>query len=131
MADTSLSFDHVHLVSKDPHAAARWYVETLGGAIGKSSEVQGAPQIHVSFGGAMVIVRGERPAERAAESTGLEWGIDHFGLQVQGDFDGFCAGLRGRGVRFTMDPTQANPTTRIAFIQAPDGVSIELVNREN
>ena len=105
--------------------------ETLGGAVGKSSEVHGAPQIHVSFGGAMVIVRGERPAEQAADSTGLEWGIDHFGLQVQGDFDGFCAGLRGRGVRFTMDPTQANPTTRIAFIQAPDGVSIELVNRTN
>jgi catechol 2,3-dioxygenase-like lactoylglutathione lyase family enzyme len=131
MTAASLSFDHVHLISKDPHAAARWYVETLGGAVGKSSEVHGAPQIHVSFGGAMVIVRGERPAEQAADSTGLEWGIDHFGLQVQGDFDGFCAGLRGRGVRFTMDPTQANPTTRIAFIQAPDGVSIELVNRTN
>ncbi len=131
MADASISFDHVHLVSKDPHATAGWYVGTLGGAIGKSGEVQGAPQIHVTLGGAMVIVRGERPAEQAADNNALQWGIDHFGLQVKGDFDGFCAGLRGKGVEFTMEPTQANPSTRIAFIQAPDGVSIELVSRKD
>jgi catechol 2,3-dioxygenase-like lactoylglutathione lyase family enzyme len=79
----------------------------------------------------MVIVRGERPGERAADRPGLQWGVDHFGLQVKGDFDGFCAGLRGKGVRFTMEPTQANPATRIAFIQAPDGVVVELVNRKD
>lgn len=131
MTDTSISFDHVHLVSKDPHATARWYVDTLGGEIGRSGEVHGAPQVYVSLGGAMVIVRGERPAEHVADRAGLQWGVDHFGLQVKGDFDGFCAGLRGKGVRFTMDPTQANPTTRIAFIQAPDGVSVELVTRKD
>ena len=79
----------------------------------------------------MVIVRGERPTERAIDRDSLQWGVDHFGLQVKGDFDGFCAGLRGKGVRFTMDPTQANPTTRIAFIQAPDGVGVELVSRKD
>ncbi|MFH1603917.1 MAG: VOC family protein [Pseudomonadota bacterium] len=131
MTDTSLSFDHVHLISKDPHAAARWYVDTLGGAIGASNEVHGAPQIQVLLGGTRVMVRGERTAERAADKAGLQWGLDHFGLQVKGDFDGFCAGLRAKGVAFTMDPTQANPTTRIAFIQAPDGVSVELVNRKD
>lgn len=131
MADSGISFDHVHLVSKDPHASARWYADTLGGAIGRSDQVHGAPQVYVSFGGAMVIVRGERPAERAADKAGLQWGVDHFGLQVKGDFDGFCAGLRGKGVRFTMEPTQANPTTRIAFIRAPDGVIVELVSRKD
>lgn len=131
MPDTSLSFDHVHLVSKDPHATARWYADILGGAIRRSDEVHGAAQVYVDLGGAMVIVRGERPAEQAADRDSLQWGIDHFGLQVNGDLDGFCAGLRGKGVSFTMEPTQANPTTRIAFIRAPDGVSIELVTRGN
>jgi catechol 2,3-dioxygenase-like lactoylglutathione lyase family enzyme len=131
MAATSISFDHVHLVSKDPHATARWYADTLGGAIGKSNEVKGAPQVYVSLGGAMLIVRGERPAEKAADRAGLQWGVDHFGLQVKGDFDGFCTDLRSKGVKFTQDPTQANPSTRIAFIQAPDGVRVELVNRND
>jgi catechol 2,3-dioxygenase-like lactoylglutathione lyase family enzyme len=131
MADVNLSFDHVHLVSKDPQATARWYVEKLGGAIVRSLDVRGAPQVYVSLAGALVIVRGERPAESAADKPGLQWGVDHFGLRVRGDFDGFCAGLRAKGVAFSLEPVDFNPTTRIAFIKAPDGVSIELLNRKD
>ena len=131
MADSILTFDHVHLVSKDPQATARWYADKLGAEIVRSVEVRGAPQIYVAFGHAMVIVRGQRPAEAAAEKPGLQWGVDHFGLQVKGDFDGFCTGLRGKGVEFSLEPTDFNPTTRIAFIKAPDGVSVELLNRKD
>ena len=131
MSNVSLSFDHVHLVAKDPHAAALWYVEKLGGEIMRSGEVRGAPQIYVAIAGAMVIVRGERPTESADDKPGLQWGVDHFGLRVKGDFDGFCAELRGKGVAFSLEPTDFNPTTRIAFIKAPDGVSVELLNRKD
>jgi len=131
MPDTSLTFDHVHLVAKDPQATADWYVDKLGGKIARSLEVKGAPQIYVSFGGFIVIVRGQRPAELAQAKPGLQWGVDHFGVRVKGDFDGFCEGLRKKGVRFGLDPTDFNPTTRIAFIDAPDGVSVELLNRKD
>lgn len=130
MPNASLAFDHVHLVSKDPHATAGWYVDKLGGKIIRSAEIRGAPQIYVSLGGAMVIVRGQRPAELAAEKPGLQWGVDHFGVRVNGDFDGFCAGLRNAGVAFSVEPTDFNPFTRIAFIRAPDGVNIELLYRK-
>ena len=131
MPNANLAFDHVHVVSKDPHAAATWYVDKLGGEIVKSTVSHGAPQVYVSFGGPMVIIRGQRAAESAAEKPGLEWGIDHFGVRVKGDFDSFCAGLRAKGVAFSLEPTDFNPTTRIAYIQAPDGVSIELLNRKD
>jgi lactoylglutathione lyase len=52
-------------------------------------------------------------------------------LRVRGDFDGFCSGLKGKGVTFSLEPTDFNPTTRIAFINAPDGVSIELLDRKD
>jgi catechol 2,3-dioxygenase-like lactoylglutathione lyase family enzyme len=130
MAAATVGFDHVHLVSTDPKNAAEWYADKLGGKIVRSGEVKGAPQIYVSIGGFIVIVRGQRPAEKAAEKPGLEWGIDHFGVRVNGDFDGFCSELRQKGVTFSMEPTDFNPTTRIAFINAPDGVSIELLNRK-
>ena len=131
MPDTSLTFDHVHLVAKDPQATADWYVDKLGGKIARSLEVKGAPQLYVSFGGFIVIVRGQRPAELAAAKPGLQWGVDHFGVRVKGDFDRFCEGLRKKGVTFGLDPTDFNPTTRIAFIDAPDGVSVELLNRKD
>ncbi len=131
MMNASLSFDHVHLVAKDPKATANWYVEKLGGEVLRSVEARGAPQIYVSIAGAMVIVRGQRPAESADAKPGLQWGVDHFGLRVKGDFDAFCAGLRGKGVTFSLDPVDINPATRIAFINAPDGVSIELLDRRD
>ena len=131
MPDASLAFDHVHVVAKDPKAAADWYVAKLGGEIIRNIEVKGAPQLYVSIGGVMILVRGERPGEQIDGKSGLEWGIDHFGLRVKGDFDGYCAGLRSKGVTFSLEPTDFNPTTRIAFINAPDGVSIELLNRKD
>ena len=131
MPETSLAFDHVHLVAKNPRATADWYVENLGGRIVRSLDVKGAPQVYVSFGGFIVIVRGQRPAEAAKDKPGLQWGVDHFGVRVKGDFDGFCDRLRSKGVTFSLDPTDFNPTTRIAFVNAPDGVSVELLNRKD
>lgn len=130
MPDTALSFDHVHLVARNPQATADWYVENLGGKVIRKLDVKGAPQIYVSFGGFIVIVRGQRPAESAKDKPGLQWGVDHFGVRVKGDFNAFCDGLRKRGVTFSLEPTDFNPTTRIAFINAPDGVSVELLNRK-
>src|ERR687895_2456076 len=83
MADATLTIDHIHLVAADPHAAAKWYVDKLGAQIVRSIEMKGAPQIYLSFGNAMVLVRGQRPGERAAGKNGLEWGVDHFGLRVK------------------------------------------------
>jgi catechol 2,3-dioxygenase-like lactoylglutathione lyase family enzyme len=129
MAEQSISFDHVHLISQNPRGTASWYVEKLAGRIAGQKEVGGVPQILVAFGGATLIIRGERAGEKTAEKTGQAWGIDHFGLRVDGDFDGFCDELKGRGVRFAKEPRDASPGVRIAFIEAPDDVRIELLHR--
>ena len=130
MASPEIRFDHVHLVAQDPAGTAQWYADKLGGRILRSVEVRGAPQIYVAFGEAMIIVRGQRGGEAARAKASLEWGIDHFGVRVQGDFDAFCQELKGRGVVFSVEPTDFNPSTRIAFVEAPDGVSVELLSRQ-
>ena len=130
MANASLAFDHIHVIAKDPQSAADWYVDKLGGKLVKSGDVRGAPQLYLSFGSAFVIVRGQRPGELAKDKSNLEWGADHFGFQVKGDFDAFCAELRAKGVTFSMEPTDINAATRIAFVNAPDGVSVELLSRK-
>ena len=131
MDNATLSVDHVHVVAKDAHATAQWFVDKLGGKIVRSIDMRGAPQIYVSFGDAMVLVRGQRPGEKAADRSGLQWGLDHFGLRVKGDFDGLCASLKKKGVTFSLEPTDINPSTRIAFINAPDGISVELLDRRD
>ena len=130
MATPRISFDHIHLISRDPVKAADWYVEKLDGRITASTEVRGAPQVLVQFEGATIIIRGQRTGESASVKGGLQWGIDHYGFQVDTDFDDYCSQLKSRGVVFDLDPMDFGPELRIAFIQAPDGVSIELLYRK-
>jgi catechol 2,3-dioxygenase-like lactoylglutathione lyase family enzyme len=130
MRNANMVFDHVHLVSKDPKSTADWYAEKLEGKVVNRSEVRGAPSIVVAFKGATIIIRGQRTGEQVKEKNGIEWGTDHFGFRVDGDFDGFCGELKKNGVKFTVDPVDFSPTVRIAFIEAPDGVSIELLQRK-
>lgn len=130
MTEQRIFFDHIHLISADPHETARWYVDKLGGTILATTEVRGAPQLVLGFEGATLIIRGRRTGEAIDSKSGLQWGIDHFGFNVRGDLDAYCNELKQKGVVFTLDPVDFGPNLRIAFLQAPDGISIELLKRE-
>jgi catechol 2,3-dioxygenase-like lactoylglutathione lyase family enzyme len=130
MSDYGLIFDHVHLISENPQKAADWYADKLGGTIVLCQEVLGAPQCYVAFNEMTVIIRGRRPGEEPLKKNSLQWGNDHFGFQVPGDFDRFCDDLKKKGVKFTVDPKDLSPKLRIAFLEAPDGVTLELLQKK-
>ena len=137
MGNTEIVFDHIHIISEDPKASAAWYADMLGAKITGESEVRGAPQISVAFQGATLLVRGQRPGEQPGRKNSLQsfkdyvshdqWGTDHFGFRVFGDLDDFCDRLKEKGATFSVDPYDFVPGTRIAYLEAPDNVSIEVV----
>ena len=140
MSGVHIVFDHVHIISRDPEAAAQWYADMLGGAITRRGEIRGAPQIAVQFAGATILVRGQRPGEQPGAKNPLQsfanfvshdqWGTDHFGFTVVGNLVDFCNTIREKGGTFAVEPYEFTPGTRIAYLAAPDGVSIELVERK-
>jgi catechol 2,3-dioxygenase-like lactoylglutathione lyase family enzyme len=137
MSTAKIAFDHVHIVSRDPQAAANWYVDMLDGTITENYELRGAPQICVSFDGASILIRGQRPGETPAAGQPLKrfadyashdgWGTDHFGFRVAGDFTAFCDALSDKGATFSVPPHEFLPGSPIAYLAAPDGVTVELV----
>ena len=137
MSNVHIVFDHVHLISKNPEAAAQWYADMLGGTITRRAEVRGAPQIAVRFEGATLLVRGQRPGEQPGDKNPLhtfenfvshdQWGTDHFGFTVVGNLNEFCTAIKEKGGTFAVEPYEFVPGTRIAYLAGPDGVSIELV----
>jgi catechol 2,3-dioxygenase-like lactoylglutathione lyase family enzyme len=137
MSSAQIVFDHVHIICKDPEAAATWYADMLGGTITRRGEVRGAPQIAVQFAGATILVRGQRPGEQPGDKNALQhfanfvshdqWGTDHFGFKVVGDLLEFCNRIKEKGGTFAVEPYEFTPGTRIAYLAGPDGVSIELV----
>ena len=130
MESEGIVFDHVHLVSEDPESAGSWYEAKLGGNIVGSGQAGGSLTVRVAFEGATIIIRGQRANEQLGKKPGSQWGTDHFGFRISGDFDSYCKDLKSKGVRFTMDPVDFTPDIRIAFIEAPDNVSIELLQRK-
>jgi catechol 2,3-dioxygenase-like lactoylglutathione lyase family enzyme len=133
-----MAFDHIHLISRDPKAAADWYREMFGGEVTAVQEdLRGAPQIDVRVGSMTIVIRGKRPGEQPAETRSIrqfdgysshdEWGTDHFGFTYRGDLRAFCTELKRRGVRMAVEPWEFKPGMVLCYVAAPDGVSIELI----
>lgn len=57
---------------------------------------------------------------------GLMGGI---GLKVQ-DMNAAVAELRRKGAEFVVEPNSPRPGVKLAFMQAPDGVRIEILQRD-
>ena len=119
-----VTWDHVHLRSPDPEATAAWLEDILGGVI-----IRGPGRIDVKLGGANVFIAPVTAGDGVHTPPVTPYqGLDHFGLQVSG-IDAVAAELRAKGAEFTMEPTTVRPGVRIAFLTAPQNVSIELIQR--
>jgi lactoylglutathione lyase len=120
-----VTWDHVHLRSPDPEATAAWLENVLGGVI-----VRGPGRIDVRLGGANVFIAKVEPGStvNAPPQTPYQ-GLDHFGLSVK-DIDAAAAEIKAKGVEFTTEPTTIRPGVRICFIRGPQGISIELLERD-
>ena len=120
------TFDLVHLRSQDPEATAAWFADKLGAQVIRSMQA-GKPRIDLKVGGADIFII-QADAAAAAPPSAPYQGIDHFGLSVVG-LDEAVAGLKAKGVQFTMEPTEPRPGIRICFIRGPENISIELLER--
>jgi catechol 2,3-dioxygenase-like lactoylglutathione lyase family enzyme len=137
MSNPAFTFDHVHIISADPHASAQWYVEMFGARIARDTIAYGAPQIFVELGGMNILIRGKRPGEDPAPARPVRpfggfsshdgLGTDHFGFVYRGDLAAFCAELRDKGVSFPVELKKGIGGNLLCYVAAPDGVSIELM----
>ena len=134
----ALAFDHIHIISRDPHASAKWYEEMFGGEISTvQDDLRGAPQIDVRVSGMTIVIRGQRPGEFPVTTNPMrhfdgfsshdEWGTDHFGFTYHGDLKAFCDELKSKGVKMAVEPWEFKPGLVLCYVAAPDGVSIELI----
>jgi lactoylglutathione lyase len=137
MSNPAFAFDHVHIISQNPHESAQWYVSMLGADITADTMARNAPQIFLELGGAILIIRGERPGESPTPTNAVRqyddysshnaWGTDHFGFLYKGDLRAFCDELRAKGVTFPVELKEGVNGSLLCYISAPDGVSIEIM----
>jgi lactoylglutathione lyase len=100
------------------------------GATAVRTIVQGKPRIALKLGGANVFIIPVAPGDGVHASPVTPYqGLDHFGLTVSG-IDAVAAELKAKGAEFTMEPRTIRPGLRICFPRGPQGVSVELLERD-
>lgn len=134
--------DHIHLRSKQPKKAIEFYVENFGARIERELTVMGVKHIDLNLGGMTLRVSPEttnevtkNPMEMSIEEDlhnqpKYTYGIHHFGLVID-SLNELVSKLKSNGVKFTTDLALAAPGIYVAFIEAPDNVLIELIQKSD
>ncbi len=122
-------WDHIHLRTPDPEATAQWFERMLGAEVIRST-AHGTSRIDLKLGGANIFLAPVAPGDgvNAPPVTPYQ-GLDHFGLRVS-DIDAVAAELKAKGAEFTKEPHIPRPGIKICFLRGPQGVSIELLDRD-
>ena len=126
------AFDHIHIYSKEPEVAAKFYIQTFSGEKVYQKAGAGGSRIYLSLGGQIIVI-GPFPTGRSesgsddldAKTHQHHFGLDHFGIRVK-DLGAAVQELRELGVQILAEPVSGSSGIRYAFIAAPDGVKIEL-----
>jgi catechol 2,3-dioxygenase-like lactoylglutathione lyase family enzyme len=122
-------WDHVHLRTPDPEATAQWFERMFGAEIIRSTQ-QGKPRVDIRLGGALIFTAQVSSGDGVNPAPVTPYqGLDHFGLAVSG-IDAIAADLRKKGVEFTQEPHSPRPGIKICFLRGPQGISIELLDRD-
>ena len=121
--------DHIHLRSRDPKAAARYYHDMFDAKIVETVQTDGRPRVDLEIDGLTICIAKAQPEHDSAPDRPYI-GLDHFGLQVE-DLDEAAADLKKRGAEFYSEPRLLRPGLKIAFVRAPDDVRIEILERTN
>lgn len=122
------TWDHIHIRSPNPEETAAWFERMLGAEVIRSDQY-GQKRVDVKLGGANIFIAPVAAGEGVnAPPTTPYQGLDHFGLTVDG-IDAIAADLKAKGVEFTKEPATVRPGVRVCFLRGPQGISIELLDR--
>ncbi len=117
-----LGLHHVHLRSPDPAGILAWYVDKFGGSLSKlKGRLDG-----INYGGVWVL------AQQGAATPSAGHAFDHMGMRPL-NVDNAVTTLKAKSVKVTTEPRPltlpSGVSMRLAFIEGPEGVRIELVQR--
>ncbi|HEX7550569.1 MAG TPA: VOC family protein [Candidatus Methylomirabilis sp.] len=126
----SWQYDHTHFKCGDHVKTAAFFQENFGAKEISRWEANGMPIISLEIGGCLYNFSPKRATETVDTSTGtVRHGVYHIALKAK-DLEAEAVKMKARGVKFTQDVKQLNPTTKFAFVEGPDGISVELLQRD-
>ena len=126
----NFTYNHLHFRSEDPDAAAKFYCDNFGAVITSERPLSTTKSIQLAMNGQpLMTISGRAEGEDPVPgSTEPRYGLDHFGFEVD-DLESAAAQLRTNDVHFICEPWTMPSGSMVAFVEAPDHVSLELIQR--
>jgi len=121
-------FHHVHIKSKHPRASAEWWASMFGAKILPEYEFGSMLFTPVDLDGVTITITGHSPEDvtKMADPQPIPYfGLEHVGVLVD-DLDAVLARFEEEGREVYVRRPGPKPY-EIAFVAAPDGVTIELL----
>ncbi len=121
--------DHIHIVSGNVEEMIKYFENVFEGRVISRGESRGFPLVRMDVYGAPISILGTNPGPGQLEpGKGLR-GLDHFGFKVK-NLEETVASLKNKGAKLVIEPTTTPSGIKIAFIEGPEGIRIELVERD-
>jgi catechol 2,3-dioxygenase-like lactoylglutathione lyase family enzyme len=120
-------FHHGHIKSPDPRKTARWWADMFGAKLMPEHGSGSALFAPIEIDGVLINVSGPSEAEAVQMGEGnanLHYGLEHLALATD-DLDTDLARLREQGLE--VFEVRESPTTRMAWVETPDKVRVELI----
>ena len=119
------ALDHVHIFCSDTAASARYFREVFEAEEASREKIRGLQVVRLTVAGTTVtLMEASNPAPPPRVGQGAA-GLDHFCFLVR-DMEGTVEAMRRKGATFSVEPRTAPNGAKVAFVDGPDGIIIEL-----
>lgn len=120
--------DHVHFICGDVEKTVKYFEEVFDGKIESRGEIRGFPMVRLHAFGVPINIMGTDPNAGTLVAGKGSRGMDHFGFRVK-DLEKTVEEFKKRGARFSIGLTAGSGGVKYAFLEGPEGIRIELVDR--
>ncbi|MFC2021227.1 VOC family protein [Chloroflexota bacterium] len=125
--------NHTHLIGANPEILLDFYTRVMGGKQDREFLLGGSHKAwDVNLGGLLIRISDwsnvdESLKKEYARARGKhQFGLHHLALTVD-NMDEAYTDLKANGAEFILPPKATGPTSKVAFIVAPENVLIELI----
>jgi catechol 2,3-dioxygenase-like lactoylglutathione lyase family enzyme len=111
---------HVHVKTRDPKQTTQFYIDNLGATLIADMGARGS---RVNLHGLQLNITPLIDTQKREQ----HYGIEHIAVDTD-DYTATLARLRANGVR-VLEELAPNNGRRVCFLEAPDGVQIEVIEK--
>lgn len=123
-----ISLQHIHIKSRDPHATAAWWIDMFGGTRLPEFQFKTMEFVPVKFDGVQISFSTPAPGEddTIGDPPPVPYlGLEHIGIETD-DLDALLGRFAEQGLKVN-ERRQGPVGFEIAFVETPDGVTLELM----